>query len=130
MNSRVSGQCLYTVRVMNSRVSGQCSHTIQHSVSMYNTIHLHTQKLTSTRLIFVFPYLPVEIVEPKFSSPVKFVEVIDGHNYGKAALEYNSTTYPSDPGCPCDVFEYVITRVNDVLNPDNQQTDRVFVIDK
>lgn len=70
------------------------------------------------------------MVDPKFSSPVKFVEVLDIHSNGKAALDYNSTTYPSDPNCPCDSFVYTITDVRDVLNPDNTDTDNVFVIDK
>lgn len=72
----------------------------------------------------------VELIEPKFSSPVKFVEVTGDHDNGRLALQYNSTTYPSDPGCPCDAFVYSISEVRDALNPENSDAGSVFVIDR
>jgi hypothetical protein len=71
--------------------------------------------------------------EPKFSNRFTYIEVNDEHHkHGRRGppLFYNHTTYPNPYHCPCPVFEYSITDVEDVISPENPERFGMFDIDK
>lgn len=77
-----------------------------------------------------FSSISVQSKDPKFANLFTFVEVNEEHFKYGVPLRYNHTTYPGDELCPCNVFEYSIIEVEDVMVNDNPNRFNIFDIDR